>query len=126
MAPTSPSPSKPSTPPVADARAPALPSQNLRRQAEVLSKQERLFAPRPANWLSWEDANRARVKAVEKLNACTDGAQRPKLIRDCLVLAFHTLQPVRRLECARCRLHALPRSHAHTCLRSCSPPRSAA
>lgn len=68
-------------------------SQNLRRQAEVLSKQERLFAPRPANWLSWEDANRARVAAVEKLNACTDGAQRPKLIRDCLVLAFHTLQP---------------------------------
>ena len=68
-------------------------SQNLRRQAEVISKQERLFAPRPANWLSWEDANRARVAAVEKLNACTDGAQRPKLIRDCLVLAFHTLQP---------------------------------
>ena len=50
------------------------------------------FAPRPAN-LSWEDANRARVAAVEKLNACTNSAERPKLLRDCLVLAFHTLQP---------------------------------
>lgn len=67
--------------------------QNLRRQCESLAKQERLFAPRPANWLSWEDANRARVAAVEKLNACTNSAERPKLLRDCLVLAFHTLQP---------------------------------
>ena len=99
-------------------------SQNLRRQAEVLSKQERLFAPRPANWLSWEDANRARVAAVEKLNACTDGAQRPKLIRDCLVLAFHTLQPPDRVGVVVRALLALCLRPACTLLAPCSCPPS--
>ena len=33
---------------------------NLRRQAESLSKIEKLFAPKSPNWLSWEDAQRAR------------------------------------------------------------------
>ena len=30
----------------------------LRRQAEAISKQERLFEPKSSNWLSWEDAQR--------------------------------------------------------------------
>ena len=67
----------------------------LRRQAEAVSKQEKLFATKSKHWLSWEDAQKARQRCVEKCNACTDRTQKQALLRDCLILAFHTLQPVR-------------------------------
>lgn len=65
---------------------------NLRAQAEAMAKQERLFEPRSKNWLSWEAANEARVAAIGKYNAATHPATKTNLLRDCLVLAFHTLQ----------------------------------
>ena len=39
-----------------------------------------------------KDAQKARQSAVEKYNAAT-GEQKKALLRDCLILAFHTLQP---------------------------------
>jgi len=66
---------------------------NLRRQAESIAKQERLFETKSKNWLSWEDAQKARQSAVEKYNKATNRAQTQSLLRDCLILAFHTLQP---------------------------------
>ena len=47
---------------------------------------------------SWEDAQKARQHCVEKYNKATERAQKHSLLRDCLILAFHTLQPVRRFE----------------------------
>ena len=66
--------------------------QRLRRQAESISKNERLFETRSKTWISWEAANEARVKCIEKYNACTDRMQKLALLRDCLIMAFHTLQ----------------------------------
>jgi len=65
---------------------------NLRRQAESISKNERLFETRSKTWISWEAANEGRVKCIEKYNACTDRVQKLALLRDCLVMAFFTLQ----------------------------------
>ena len=65
---------------------------NLRRQAESISKNERLFETRSKTWISWEAANEGRVKCIEKYNACTDRVQKLALLRDCLIMAFHTLQ----------------------------------
>jgi hypothetical protein len=65
---------------------------NLRRQAESISKNERLFETRSKTWISWEAANEGRVKCIEKYNACTDRMQKQALLRDCLIMAFHTLQ----------------------------------
>ena len=66
--------------------------QRLRRQAESISKNERLFETRSKTWISWEAANEGRVKCIEKYNACTDRMQKLALLRDCLIMAFHTLQ----------------------------------
>ena len=65
----------------------------LRKQAESISKQERLFEAKHKHWLPWEDAQKARVACVEKYNAATSAEQKKALLRDCLILAFHTLQP---------------------------------
>ncbi len=47
---------------------------------------------------SWEDAQKARQRCVEKYNQATERGQKQSLLRDCLILAFHTLQPVRFFE----------------------------
>ena len=65
----------------------------LRKQAESISKQERLFEAKHPLWLPWEDSQKARVACVDKYNAATSAEQRKLLLRDCLILAFHTLQP---------------------------------
>ena len=78
----------------------------LRKQAESISKQERLFEAKHPNWLSWEDAQKARVACVEKYNAATSAEQKKALLRDCLILAFHTLQPVTRARHKRCARRA--------------------
>ena len=75
--------------------ASACPTQQLvvlRRQAENIANQERLFQPKSANWLSWERAQQARVACVAKWRAAKGREERQALLRDCLVMAFHTLQ----------------------------------
>ena len=48
----------------------------LRKQAESISKQERLFEAKHKHWLLWEDAQKARVACIEKYNAATSAEQR--------------------------------------------------
>ena len=43
---------------------------------------------------SWEDAQRARVACIEKYRAAKGNEQKRALLKDVLVMAFHTLQPV--------------------------------
>ena len=43
---------------------------------------------------SWEDAQRARVACIEKYRAAKGHEQKRALLKDVLVMAFHTLQPV--------------------------------
>ena len=81
---------------------------NLRKQAEAISKQERLFAVKSKHWLTWESAQEARVKCFNKYYACIQTkskasvGEKQSLLRDCLVLAFHTLQPP--YACTSCAL----------------------
>ena len=90
---------------------------NLRKQAESISKQEKLFEVKSKHWLSWEQAQEARVHAFEQYaQAKEDGvplAERSRLLRDCLVLAFHTLQPPDRPPVA-IEPHDSPLPHATT------------
>ena len=74
---------------------------NLRRQAEALAKQERLFEVKSKNWLSWEDAQKARVSAVKLYVAATERGKKQTLLRECMVLAFMTLQPPDRVGVVR-------------------------
>ena len=62
---------------------------------ESLAKQDRLFARREPGWIDFEDAQKARVSAIEARDtyAGSDGAKRLQLARDCLILAFLTCQP---------------------------------
>lgn len=73
---------------------------NLRRQAESIAKQERLFAPKSKHWLSWEAAQEARVKCFSAYHAAR-GQAKTALLRDSLVMAFHTLQPPDRVGVVR-------------------------
>ena len=70
--------------------------------------QERLFQPKDANWLSWEAAQEARVACIGKYHAAK-GETKQALLRDCLVLAFHTLQPPDRARLS----HACPALSPH-------------
>jgi hypothetical protein len=90
----------------------------LRKQAESISKQERLFEAKHPNWLSWEDAQKARVACVEKYNAATSTEHKKALMRDGLILAFHTLQPVKRAMRTRCTHAAAHAAAADVC---CAP-----
>ena len=94
---------------------------NLRRQAESIAKQDRLFAPKSKTWLSWEAAQEARVKCFNAYHAAR-GQAKTALLRDCLVMAFHTLQPV----CALVQTHTTAintthNSHAHCSLHTAPP-----
>ena len=56
--------------------------------------QERLYAPKSTTWISWEACQEARQKCFAAYHAANDNEKKP-LLRDALVLAFFTLQPVR-------------------------------
>ena len=64
----------------------------LRGQCESGAKQDRLFARADPNFLAWEDAQRARVKAEGEYRAAS-GPKRQQLLRDWLLLSLHTIQP---------------------------------
>lgn len=83
---------------------------NLRKQAESLAKQERLFQPKNKNWLSWEAAQEARVACVDAYHAA-EGNTKQALLRDCLILSFHTLQPPDRALRARASCYTYLFSH---------------
>ena len=74
---------------------------NLRRQAESLAKEQRLFEVKSKHWISWLDAQQTRVTAIEKYHAATDRGKKQTLLRECMLLAFSTLQPPDRVGVVR-------------------------
>jgi len=67
----------------------------LRAQCEQQSKQQRLYAKKPANWIDWDTAQEARVKCAR---AWADAGRlghdaRVALLLEYLVLLFHTVMP---------------------------------
>ena len=67
----------------------------LRAQCEQQSKQQRLYAKKPANWLDWDTAQQARVKCAR---AWADAGRlghdaKVALLKEYLVLLFHTVMP---------------------------------
>jgi len=71
---------------------------NLRAQAETLSNREKKFEVKSPHWLSWGEANEARVHAFEayaKAKQSSDAtlAQKRSLLRDCLVPSTTPAQP---------------------------------
>ena len=85
-----------------------------RRQAESLAKTERLFQPKSKNWLSFEQAHEGKVKLFNAYDAA-DARGKKMLLKDCLIMAFHVLQPPDRVggtrETPSTALHAPPRVH---------------
>ena len=67
----------------------------MRGQAESQAKQDHLWKRKSPGWIAFEDAQRARAKAIEAQEAYrgSDAKQRLALVRDCLVLSFLTCQP---------------------------------
>ena len=67
---------------------------------------------------SWEDAQRARVACIDKYRAAKGHEQKKALLKDVLVLSFHTLQPPDRVGGERCTqpAHHKPSSSANTAL----------
>ena len=68
---------------------------NLRSQCENQSKQQQLYAKKPANWLDWEKAQEARVKCAAAWAKAGSLSHDKKiaLLKEYLVLLFHTVMP---------------------------------
>ena len=96
----------------------------LRGQCESEAKQERLYRRADPNFLEWEEANAARVKAEREYRAAT-GQRKSQLLRDWLVLSLHTIMPPDRVGIVRkLRLNmSLKRAGAHFVL-DCTTQRS--
>ena len=81
---------------------------NLRSQAECQYRDDARYRPLDPNSISWEDAQRTRIAAVQKFKdtALTTRSHeqrqaRLKLAEDCCILAFHTYQPPDRVGVVR-------------------------
>jgi hypothetical protein len=78
---------------------------NLRNQAEKASKQEQMYeASRVGGWLSWEDVQRTRIAAINKLDTAATGtnpATMRTLLRDATALSLLSLIPPDRVGCIR-------------------------
>ena len=68
---------------------------NLRGQAEKASKQQNMFDKRVGGWLEWEDVQKARVTAIEKLDRAAIGtaAAMRNALRDAAALSLLSLIP---------------------------------
>ena len=77
---------------------------NLRAQAETASKTQQLYDKRVGGWLEWEDVQKARVAAMQKLNGAALGgtsAARMSLLRDAAAISLLSLIPPDRVGCIR-------------------------
>ena len=75
----------------------------LRAQCESQAKQQQLYARKPANWLEWDKAQEARVKCEEawaKAGSLSHD-KRVALLKELLVLQFHTVMPPDRVGIVR-------------------------
>ena len=69
---------------------------NLRGQAEKASKTQQMYTARVGGWIEWEDVQKARVAAMQKLESLGDdatSAARRNLLRDCCALSLLSLIP---------------------------------
>lgn len=77
---------------------------NLRGQAEKASKTQQMYEKRVGGWLEWEDVQKARVAAMNKLNdaaAVAAPAAKRSLLRDAAALSLLSLIPPDRVGCIR-------------------------
>jgi hypothetical protein len=77
---------------------------NLRGQAEKASKTQQMYEKRVGGWLEWEDVQKARVAAMNKLNDATQTATpaaKRSLLRDAAALSLLSLIPPDRVGCIR-------------------------
>ena len=78
---------------------------NLRGQAEKASKTQQLYEKRVGGWLEWEEVQKARIAAANKLAALGEGgasaAHKRNLLRDCAALSLLSLIPPDRVGCIR-------------------------
>ena len=77
---------------------------NLRAQAETASKTQQLYDKRVGGWLEWEDVQKARVAAMNKLNDAAVGgtpAAKMSLLRDAAAISLLSLIPPDRVGCIR-------------------------
>ena len=64
----------------------------LRGQCESEAKQQKLFARIDPNYLEWEEAQAARVKAQQEYHTAS-GTKQAQLLRDWAILSLHTIMP---------------------------------
>ena len=77
---------------------------NLRAQAETASKTQQLYDKRVGGWLEWEDVQKARVAAMNKLNDAAVGGTavaKMSLLRDAAAISLLSLIPPDRVGCIR-------------------------
>ena len=90
---------------------------NLRGQAEKASRTQSMYEQRVGGWMTWEDVQQSRVKAMHLLNTCGGGlAARRPLLRDATAVSLLSLIPPDRVGLIRkLRLgHTLKRREAFT------------
>ena len=71
----------------------------LRQQCDKQAKQDGVWRKRKKNWITWEQAQEARVIAIQRYRQYKGGSRRKKagLCRTALVVALHTILPVDRV-----------------------------
>ena len=84
----------------------------LRSQCESQAKQQTLYSRRDPEWLEWNDAQKARVKAEAHYNSlpASPAARKAQALKEWLIVSLHTVQPPDRVR----RLALLPCSCAHS------------
>ena len=72
---------------------------NLRSQCEALAKEAGLYSEKRGGWITWFQAQQARVKCLDALNAYkgTDVTLQKQLLMDAIVLTIFTYGPVDRV-----------------------------
>ena len=68
---------------------------NMRAQSEKLAKEDRLFQRKDPNWVDWPTVQAGRIKCLQEWRASAGKpfAQRQKLLRELLIMLFHSVQP---------------------------------
>jgi len=77
---------------------------NLRGQAEKASKTQQLYDKRVGGWCEWSDVQKARLKAVKKLETVAANTSTPAYrnsLRDATALSLLSLIPPDRVGCIR-------------------------
>lgn len=65
---------------------------NMRRQTEKLAREQTLYRKKSDLWIDWEDVQRTRVAVVAAYNAAP-ATMRPAILREVLLIMFHSVTP---------------------------------